>query len=101
MSFSQQYDIPGLFEFVTNTPEGGLRKMLVDNKSFTEAHFNLLMKVARAGDEAKFCEHVEKCDFPKLKFGPAETKIKDKFWNDCFTVLNSRGLLNPSQKKSA
>lgn len=101
MGYGQQYDIPGLYEFVTHTPEAGLRKMLVDNKTFTEAHFNLLMKVARACDEAKFCEHVEKADFPKVKFGPAETKIKEKFWNDCFGVLNSRGLLNPAQKKTA
>ncbi|MGZ3748591.1 MAG: hypothetical protein ACXWRE_14365 [Pseudobdellovibrionaceae bacterium] len=98
MGFSQQYDVPGLFDFLTNTPEAGLRKMLVD-KAFTDVHFSLLMKVVRACDEVKFCEHTEKTDFPKIKFGPAETKLKEKFWSDCFTCLSGKGLLNPSQKK--
>jgi hypothetical protein len=101
MSFNQQYDVPGLFDFLTNTPENGLRKMLVDNKVFTDVHFSLLIKVIRASDSAKFCEHVEKTDFPKIKFGPAEIKLKEKFWNDCFTYISSKGLLNPAQKKNA
>lgn len=101
MGFSQQYDVPGLYDFLTNTPESGLRKMLVDNKSFTDVHFSLLMKVVRGCDETKFCEHAEKADFPKVKFGPAEIKIKEKFWNDCFTHLAGKGLLNPAQKKAA
>ena len=41
-----QYDIPGLYDFLHQTPEQGLRKMLVDNKTFTEPHFNL--KIGRA-----------------------------------------------------
>ena len=101
MGFNLQYDVPGLYDFLTNTPESGLRKMLVDNKTFTDVHFSMLMKVVRAGDEAKFCDHAEKTNFPKIKFGPAETKIKEKFWNDCFSYLAAKGLLNPSQKKNA
>jgi len=101
MGFNLQYDVPGLFDFLTNTPETGLRKMLVDNKTFTDVHFNMMMKITRACDEAKFCEHAEKADFPKIKFGPAEIKIKEKFWNDCFTCLSGKGLLNPAQKKHA
>lgn len=101
MGYSQQYDIPGLFDFLSHTPESALRKMLVDNKSFTEAHFNLMMKMVRNGNATQFAEHAEKADFPKLKFGPAETKIKEKFWSDCFTTLAGRGLLNPSEKKTA
>jgi len=101
MGFNQQYDVPGLFDFLHNTPEAGLRKMLVDNKTFTDVHFGLLMKIVRACDEAKFCEHVEKTDFPKVKLGPAEIKLKEKFWGDCFTCLSGKGLLNPAQKKHA
>ncbi len=101
MGFNQQYDVPGLFDFLTNTPETGLRKMLVDNKTFTDVHFSLMMKVVRTCDETKFCEHTEKTDFPKVKFGAAEIKLKEKFWNDCFTCLSSKGLLNPAQKKHA
>lgn len=93
---SQKYDVPGLYSFLIHTPEGGLRKMLVDNKPFTEAHFNLMMKVVRGCDEAHFVEHFEKQDFPKVKMGPAEIKLKEKFWADCMTTWNNRGLLTPA-----
>lgn len=98
---SSEYDVPGLYQFLQHTPEQGLRKMLVDNKTFTDAHFNLMIKIVRGCDEAKFCEHFEKKDFPKLKFGPAETKIKEKFWDDCVAIAKSRGILNPADKKHA
>jgi hypothetical protein len=96
-----QYDVPSLYQFLVQTPEQGLRKILVDNKSFTDGHFNMMMKIVRACDEAKFTEHFEKTDFPKIKFGPAEVKIKEKFWPDAVAVWKSRGLLNPAQKTAA
>jgi len=90
-----QYDVAGLFQFLSQTPEQGLRKMLVDQKPITDAHFNLLLKIVRAGSESQFCEHFEKKDFPKIKMGPAEQKVKDKFWEDCITACKSRGILQP------
>ena len=93
---SQKYDVPSLYNFLVQTPEAGLRKMLVDNKPFTEPHFNLMMKVVRACDEGKFTEYFEKCEFPKVKMGPADIKIKEKFWADAVTTFNSRGLLGPA-----
>lgn len=93
---SQKYDVPGLYSFLLHTPEVGLRKMLVDNKPFTEAHFNLMMKVVRGCDETHFGEHFEKQDFPKVKMGPAEIKLKEKFWADCMTTWSNRGLLTPA-----
>ncbi|MBX2988653.1 MAG: hypothetical protein KF802_12220 [Bdellovibrionaceae bacterium] len=96
-----QYDVPGLYQFLLHTPEQGLRKMLVDNKPMSEAHFNLLMKVVKTCDEAAFCQHFEKTDFPKVKMGPAETKLKEKFWADCVNCFNSRGLLGPAIQKPA
>jgi len=91
-----QFDVPGLYQFLAHSPEQGLRKTLVDGKPMTDVHFNLLMKVVRAGDEAHFCEHFEKKDFPKVKFGPAEQKLKDKFWDDCMGTLKARGILQPA-----
>ena len=91
-----QYDVPGLFSFLLHTPESGLRKMLVDNKPFTEAHFNLMLKVVRGCSEAQFTEHFEKQDFPKIKFGPNDQKIREKFWADAMAVWNNRGLLTPA-----
>lgn len=70
--------------------------MLVDGKPFTDVHFGLMLKVVRAGDHSAFAEHFEKKDFPKVKMGPAETKIKEKFWDDCLATLKSRGLLQPA-----
>ena len=96
-----QYDVAGLYEFLLHTPEQGLRKMLVDNKTFTESHFNLMIKIVKTCDVATFTGHFEKCDFPKVKFGPAEIKLKDKFWADCVTILNSRGLLSPAPAQKA
>ncbi|MFN7453379.1 MAG: hypothetical protein ACK5RO_01835 [Pseudobdellovibrionaceae bacterium] len=91
-----QYDLVGLFEFLAHTPEQGLRKMLVDNKPMSDVHFGLLLKVVRAGGASEFAEHVEKNDFPTVKLGPAEQKLKEKFWGDCFQTFQNRGLLNPA-----
>ena len=96
-----QYDYAGLYQFLHQTPEQGLRKILVDQKSFTDAHFNLMLKVVRGCDEATFCTHAEKTDFPKVKMGPAEMKVKEKFWQDLTTVCSSRGILGPAQKAAA
>ena len=91
-----QYDVPGLYSFLVHTPEAGLRKMLVDGKPMTDVHFGLMMKIVRACNETQFCEHFEKQDFPKAKFGPAEIKLKEKFWGECMTTWNNRGLLTPA-----
>lgn len=91
-----QYDVPNLYNFLHQTPEAGLRKMLVDNKPFSEVHFNMMMKVVRACNESQFTEHFEKQDFPKCKFSANEIKLKEKFWSDAMTCWNSRGLLTPA-----
>ena len=91
-----QYDVSSLYDFLLHTPEQGLKKMLVDGKPMTEVHFNLLLKVVRGCDLAHFTEHFEKQDFPKVKFGPAELKLKEKFWNDCMQTFAARGLLSPA-----
>lgn len=96
-----QYDVSSLYQFLLHTPEQGLRKMLVDNKPLTESHFNLLMKIVKTCDEATFGTHFENTDFPKIKMGPAEIKLKEKFWADCIGCFAARGLLAPAQKAAA
>jgi len=96
-----QYDIPGLFQFLHTTPEKGLRKMLVDPKTFGDVHFGLLMKVVRGCAEGDFVTHYEKADFPKMRFGPAEEKLREKFWKDCETCFLQRGILSPATAKKA
>ncbi len=93
---SQQYDVPGLFDFLLHTPESGLRKMFVDGKPMTDAHFNLMLKIVRNCPVGEFAAHFEKQDFPKIKMGPAELKIKEKFWADCMVTWGARGLLTPA-----
>lgn len=91
-----QYDTKTLHEFIMQTPESGLRKMLVDKVRMTDVHFNLLLKVARGCTVDQFDEHFSKSSFPRLRFGPAEEKIKEKFWKDCESVLLERGILQPA-----
>jgi hypothetical protein len=91
-----QYDTKGLHEFLLHTPEGGLRKMLVDKNPMTDAHFNLLMKIVKTCNGDEFCEHFDKQTFPKVRLGPAETKIKEKFWAECVKACTSRGILQPT-----
>lgn len=90
------YDLAGLYDFLTQTPEKGLRGMLVDNKPMSEVHFNMLIKIVRACKQEEFAEHFDREDYPKIKFGPSELKLKEKFWKDCVQSLNSRGLLGPA-----
>ena len=89
------YDANMLYQFITQTPESALRKMLVD-KSFTELHFTMLMKIVRNGDEKKFCDHFHNSTFPKAKFNANEINAKENFWNDCAKAFDSRGLLSPA-----
>lgn len=89
------YDWNGLYDFLAHTPEQGLRKMLVDGKPMTDSHFSLLLKVVRAGSP-EFCKCAQEKSFPKVKFSPGETKLKDKFWDDCYATFNARGILGPA-----
>jgi hypothetical protein len=93
------YDTASLYDFLVHTPENGLRKMLVDNSKMTGVHFTLLIKVVRGCSMEEFSEHFDKQDFPKVRLGPAETKIKEKFWADCTSLLKERGLLQPASEK--
>ena len=96
-----QYDLPGLYQFLSSTPEQGLRKMFVDGKPMTEGHFNLLMKMVRACNEPSFCQHIEQGDWPKIKFSANDLKLRENFWSDCFKAFESRGILNPADRKVA
>lgn len=93
-----EYDYASLYQFLSQTPEQGLRKMLVDQKPFTDVHLSLLMKTVRAGGEKEFVDCATNQTFPKIKFSPNETKLKDNFWRDVVLTLNSRGLLSPASK---
>jgi hypothetical protein len=90
------YDSHSLHDFLFHTPENGLRKMLIDRKNMTDVHCNLLFKIVKSTSPEQFSEYFNKKEFPKLRFGPAEQKIKEKFWDDCVATLLERGLLQPA-----
>lgn len=98
---SANYDIPSLYQFLTQTPEGGLRKMLVDGKPVTEVHFNLMMKVVKFGTQEDFTKFCETKNFPPVRLSPKETPMKEKFWDDCLKTFQARGILQPSTGKAA
>jgi hypothetical protein len=98
---SVNFDIPNLYQFLTQTPEGGLRKMLVDGKPMTEVHFNMMMKVIRHGAEADFVKFCESGTFPPVRLNPKESALKETFWNDCLKTFGARGLLQPGGSTKA
>lgn len=89
------YDANMIYQFLTQTPESALKKMLVDN-TFSDVHFAMLMKIVRSSDESKFCEHFYNSNFPKAKFNAKEINAKENFWSDCVKALDSHGLLSPA-----
>lgn len=97
---NSNYDANMIYQFLTQTPESALRKMLID-KSFSDVHFNMLIKTIRSTNEEQFCAHFYNCTFPKAKFKADEINLKEKFWGDCVQCLNSRGLLSPATNKVA
>ncbi len=97
---NSSYDANLVYQFLTNTPESALRKMLIE-KAFTETHFNLLMKVLRNSNESQFCDHFYNSTYPKAKYNANEINLKEKFWGDCVVALNVHGLLSPAQKSAA
>jgi hypothetical protein len=97
---NSNYDANMIYQFLTQTPESALRKMLVDAK-FSTNHFTMLMKIVRASNEDQFCGHFYNSSYPKSKFSAAEINLKETFWPSLVLVLNQHGLLSPAQKIAA
>jgi hypothetical protein len=97
---NSEYDANMVYQFLVQTPESALRKMLTDTK-FTQHHFSMMMKIVRACNEDQFCDHFYNMTYPKSKFSGAEIALKEFFWPSCTQVLNQHGLLSPAQKVAA
>lgn len=97
---NSNYDANLVYQFLIQTPESALRKMLIDTK-FSQNHFSMLMKIVRASNEDQFCAHFYNSDYPKSKFSAAEIALKETFWQSCVLVLNQHGLLSAAQKIAA
>ncbi|HVK62776.1 MAG TPA: hypothetical protein VM432_14560 [Bdellovibrionales bacterium] len=92
-------DLKMLHGFLKSTGEGNLKKMLVGGK-MTEVHLRVLLKIARAVSEDDFIKHCEADDFPKVKFSPPETAIKEGFWPVACEACCKVGLLTAAKKAS-
>jgi hypothetical protein len=85
-------EIKSVCDFLKNTPETPLRKMLVAGE-LTDAHFRILLKLAKGGPEADFVDAFGKEDMGKLRLSAKEAPLKDTFWPICKKKLVTLGLL--------
>ena len=96
-------ELKSLHGFLKSTGEGNLKKMLVGGK-MSETHLRLLLKVARAVKEDEWVTLFETAGFPKVKYAPAETALKEQFWPTITEACAKVGLLtnaDAAQKKAA
>jgi hypothetical protein len=92
-------ELTSLHGFLKSTGEGNLKKMLSGGK-MTEVHVGALVKIARASTEEAWLAHWEAGTFPKVKFTPAETALKETFYGVCGEACVKMGLL-PAALKAA
>lgn len=85
-------DILSVYNFLKDTPEGPLRKMLVGGE-MNESHFKMLMKMARGCNQGDFVEALNNESIPKVRLTPAEIPLKETVWPICKRKLVSLGLL--------
>ena len=92
-------EILSVCQFLKQTPEGNLRKMLVDAQ-LTDAHFRLFMKLAKGGPEADFVEAFTNENMGKLRLNAKENPLREVLWPVCKKKLTALGLL-PAAAKAA
>lgn len=93
-------DIVSVYQFLKDTPEGPLRKMMVGGE-MTENHFRLLMKVVRGCSQTEFVECMNSESLPKIRLAPAEVPMKETIWPICTRKWSSLGLLGAPAAKAA
>ncbi len=99
MSYSPD-EVVSVHNFLKQTPEGNLRKMLVDAQ-LTDAHFRLLMKLAKGGTEADFIDAFQNDSMGKLRLNAKEAPMRETLWGVCKKKLISLGLLPATSTQKA
>ncbi len=87
----------GLYQFLRSTGEAPLRKMVVAN-TFTENHFQILLKIVRGTSEDEFLSHCRQQDFPKVRLSPSQAALKETFWSKCMEACEKVGLISKSNQ---
>ena len=93
-------DIQSVYDFMKDTPEAPLRKMMVGGE-LTEAHFRMMMKIVRGCGAPEFIEAFNQESIPKIRLNPAEYPLKETVWPICKRKLEGLGLLASSTAKAA
>lgn len=93
-------EISSLYSYLSHTPEGPLRKMLLGGE-VTDTHVRVLAKLAKGASEADFINAFNAENFGSLRLSPNEKKVSEKFWPVCKAKLASLGLLPSSNKAAA
>ena len=86
-----------VYDFLRGTPEGHLKKMMVSGK-MTDAHFNMLMKVARGCSNSEFAQMAASGGFPKIKLNAKEMPLKETLWGIALGKFEELGLLSKAAK---
>ncbi len=93
---SMQDELVSLYGFLQHTNQGNLKRILVDGQ-FSDAYFNLLMRIVKNCTEGQFIEMYNKGDFPKIKMNSNDTAIKDSFWGAAKKTFQFRGLIGTAE----
>jgi hypothetical protein len=90
-------DISSVYDYLKDTPESALRKMMVAN-DFNENYFRVLMKIVRACSQAEFIQVMNSETIPKVRLTPGEVPLKEHVWPLAKKKLTTLGLLGPEMK---
>ena len=90
-------ELTSVYEFLRSTPEGSLKKMMVSGK-MSDAHFRILMKVARACPAPEFIQHANGNGFPRIKLSSQEMPLKETLWPIALEKCVELGLLSKAAK---
>ncbi|MCC6278693.1 MAG: hypothetical protein IT289_12325 [Oligoflexia bacterium] len=86
-------DLSTVYEFIKQTGENNIKKMMTGGK-MSPVHVGLLLKIVRACNLEEFTKHCEGSSFPKIKYKPEEDKIKEAFWGIASETFVSLGLVS-------
>lgn len=90
-------DLLSLYDFLRATPEGHLKKMMV-NSRMTEVHLRVLLKVVRGSSQQDFVSLAQSAGLPKMKFNASEMAVKENLWEISLDTCAQLGLLAKAAK---
>ncbi len=90
-------DLLSLYDFLRATPEGHLKKMMV-NAKMTDIHLRVLLKIARGCSQQEFVQLAQNAGLPKMKFNANEVAARENLWPVALETCAQLGLLSKAAK---